>query len=77
MPQAASLEYLGTKQQDAEDDFDHTADQDQRKVKRQVRGHDLQEDVGGKEMADTCDDEQGGEDSLADEIPELPSICDP
>ncbi len=66
----------GRQQQDAEDDFDHTARQDQRKVKRQVRGHDLQEEVGGNEMADACNDEQGGEDSLADEIPELPSICD-
>src|SRR5271157_6648681 len=64
-------------QQDAEDDFDHSTHQDQRKVKRQVRGHDLQEEVGGNEMADTSDDEKGGEGSLADDIPEFPSICDP
>ena len=49
-------------------------DQDQRKVKRQVWGHDLQEEAGGNEMTDASDDEQSGEDSLADEIPELSSI---
>ena len=60
----------GHQQQDAEDDFDHTARQDQRKVKRQVRGHDLQEEVCDNEVADACNYEKGGEDSLADEIPE-------
>ncbi len=59
------------KQKDAEGDFDHTAHQDQRKVKRQVRGHDLQEEAGGDEMTDTNDDEQSGEDPLADEIPDV------
>src|SRR5271166_5962040 len=65
------------KQQDAEDAFDHSAYQDQRKVKRQVWGHDLQEEVHGNEMADASDDEQCSEGPLADEIPELSSICDP
>src|SRR5271157_6525037 len=65
------------KQQNAEDDLDHSAHQDEGQVKRQVRGHDLQEEVGGNEMADACNDKHGGKGPLADEIPELPSICDP
>src|SRR5271157_5231941 len=65
------------KQQNAEDDLDHSAHQDEGQVKRQVRRHELQEEVGGNEMADACGDEQCSEGPLADEIPELPSICDP
>src|SRR5271157_3120235 len=64
------------KQQNAEDDLDHSAHQDEGQVKRRVRGHDLQEEVGGNEMDDACDDEQDAECQLADEIPELPSSYD-